>query len=97
VIARQLDRPAGTVRGWLRTGRVRADSLRACATRWAVALDPEMGAVTPAGSELGDAVEAIMLAARAWMLRSGPLNASPWERAVCLTGGLLAGQPALPP
>jgi uncharacterized protein DUF6431 len=97
VIARQLDRPAGTVRGWLRAGRLRADSLRACATRWAVALDPEMGAVTPAASELGDAVEAIMLAARAWVLRCGPANASPWERAVCLTGGLLAGQPTLPP
>ena len=97
VIARQLDRPAGTVRGWLRAGRLRAGGLRACATRWAVALDPGLGAVTPAGSELGDAVEALMLAARAWVLRSGPASAGPWERAVCLTGGLLTGVPALPP
>lgn len=97
VIARRLGRPAGTVRGWLRASRLRAASLRACASRWAVALDPELGAVTPAGSELGDAVEAITLAVRAWVLRFGPANASPWERAVCLTGGLLAGQPALPP
>lgn len=97
VIARRLERPAGTVRGWLRASRLRAASLRACASRWVVALDREMGAVAPAGSELGDAVEAITLAVRAWVLRFGPGNASPWERAVCLTGGLLAGQPALPP
>ena len=97
LIALRLGRPAGTVRGWLRAGRLRAASLRACASRWAVVLDPEMGAVTPAESELGDAVEAITLAVRAWVLRFGPGNASPWERAVCLTGGLLTGQPTLPP
>jgi hypothetical protein len=97
VITRRLERPAGTVRGWLRASRLRAENLRTCASRWAVALDPEMGAVAPAGSELGDVVEAITLAVRAWVLRFGPGNASPWERAVCLTGGFLAGQPALPP
>ncbi len=72
VIARRLGRPPGTVRGWLRAARRRAQSLRACATKWAYALDPELRAVTPAGSELGDAVEAMMLAARAWTLRFGP-------------------------
>jgi transposase-like protein len=65
-IARRLGRPPGTVRGWVRAARARAESLRACGVRWAYALDPgELVAVTPAGSELGDAVEAIMLAARA--------------------------------
>jgi Domain of unknown function (DUF6431) len=97
VIARRVGRPAGTVRGWLRASRLRAADLRACASRWAATLDAEMAAVTPADSEFGDAVEAIMLAVRAWVLRFGPGNTSPWERAVCLTGGLLAGQPALPP
>lgn len=97
VIARRLARPPGTVRGWLRAGRRRAESLRVCAIRQTCALDPEIGAVTPAGSDLGDAVEAIMLAARAWMLRFGPGETGPWERAVCLTGGLLSGQPTLPP
>lgn len=38
-----------------------------------------------------------MLAARAWVLRFGPGETGPWERAVCLTGGLLSGQPTLPP
>lgn len=96
-IARQLGRPPGTVRGWLRAGAARAESLRACATRWAYTLDPQFSAVTPAGSDLGDAVEAIMLAVRAWVLRFGPEEPGVWERAVCLTGGLLGGRPALPP
>jgi hypothetical protein len=97
-IARRLGRPPGTVRGWLRAARARAESLRACGARWAYALDPDQpGPVTPAGSELGDAVEAIMLAVRASVLRFGHRQVGPWERAVCLTGGLLAGRPPLPP
>jgi transposase-like protein len=96
-IARHLGRPEGTVRGWLRAARRHAGSLRAYATRRIVALDPEPVAVTPAGSELGDAVEAIMLAVRAWVLRFGRDDLGPWERAVWLTGGLLHGHPPLPP
>jgi hypothetical protein len=96
-IARQLQRPEGTVRGWLRAARARAESLRACATQQLVALDPEPTAITEAASSLGDAVEAIMLAARAWALRFGPDSVGPWERAVWLTGGLLHGCPPLPP
>lgn len=96
-IATELDRPAGTVRGWLRAGRSRAESLRACATRLVVSLDHELAAVTPAASSLGDAVEAIMLAVRAWVLRFGHRGVGAWERAVCLTGGLLHGRAPLPP
>jgi transposase-like protein len=96
-IARRLERPEGTVRGWLRAARQRAGSLRACATRRLVSLDPEPVAVTPADSGLGDAVEAIMLAVRAWVLRFGRDDLGPWERAVWLTGGLLHGHPPLPP
>lgn len=96
-IAQRLGRPPGTVRGWLRAARARAESLRACGARWACALDPELGSVTPAGSGLGDAVEAIMLAVRAWVLRFGRGQIGPWERALCLTGGLLSGRPPLPP
>jgi hypothetical protein len=96
-IARELNRPAGTVRGWLRAARARAGSLRACATRWTSTLDWQIGAVTPAGSELGDAVEAVMLAVRAWVLRFGRDEIGPWERAAWLTGGLLSGPPSLPP
>jgi len=78
------------VGGYARPGH----ALRACAraraggrTRWT----PCQGPVTPAGSELGDAIEAIMLAARAWVLRFGPARDTVWERAVWLTGGLLSG------
>ncbi|HYB22850.1 MAG TPA: DUF6431 domain-containing protein [Solirubrobacteraceae bacterium] len=80
-IARQLGRPPGTVRGWLRAARVRAEVLRACATRWTYCLDPEQSAVTPAESALADAVEAIMLAVRVWVLRFGLSEIKPWERA----------------
>ena len=59
-----------------------------------MALDVQVGAVTPAGSELGDAVEAMMLAVRAFRLRFGATDqAGVWERAVWLTGGLLHGRP----
>lgn len=96
-IAIALGRPPGTVRGWLRAARTRAEDLRACATRLLVCLDHEPAAVTPAASALGDAVEAIMLAVRAWILRFGPHDIGPWEHAVCLTGGLLYGRVPLPP
>lgn len=77
-IARRLGRPPGTVRGWLRAARRRAGSLRACATRRMVSLDPEPAAATPADSGLGDAVEAMMLAVRAWVLRFGRDELGPW-------------------
>lgn len=97
-IARRLDRAPGTVRGWLRAARANAQSVRACATRWVVVLDPQSGAITPAGGgELGDAVEAVMLAVRAWVLRFGRDPVGTWERAVWLTGGLLTGRPGVPP
>jgi hypothetical protein len=78
VIARHLERPPGTVRGWLRAARRRAGSLRACAIRWTYTLDPEVGPVTPAGSELGDAIEAIMLA-----VGSEPLTSSLYPTPRC--------------
>jgi hypothetical protein len=77
--------------------RANAESLRACATRWMVTLDPQPGAVTPAGSELANAVEAVMLAVRGWVLRFGREPIGPWERAVWLTGGLLSARPGVPP
>ena len=52
-------------------------------------LDPELGAVLPAGSGIADALEAIAITARAWVLRFGP--AEPWEIASRLSGGLLLG------
>jgi hypothetical protein len=86
-IACRLGVRAGTVRGWLRRFEERAELLRACFTRWAVALDPELGAIVPAGSGVADALEAIAVAVRAWVLRFGP--GDPWRIAGVLSGGLL--------
>ena len=71
-IAERLGVHAGTVRGWLRRFALRAELIRAHFTRCAVALDPEIGPVLPAGSAVADALEAIAVAARAWVLRFGP-------------------------
>jgi hypothetical protein len=86
-IAGRLGVPADTVRGWLRRFVLRADRIRALFTRCAVVLDPELGAVLPAGSGVVDALEVIAVAARAWVLRFGP--GDPWQVASRLSGGLL--------
>jgi hypothetical protein len=96
-IAGRLGRPPGTVRGWLRAARRRAELLRCSGVGWAHALDAEQGAIMPAGSPLGNAVQALATAARAWVLRLGHSDACPWELAVFMTGGLLHGDPPIPP
>ena len=55
-VAVGLARAAGTVRGWLRRFAGRAQAVRAWFTALAAALDPELGALAPAGSVLADAV-----------------------------------------
>ncbi len=61
--------------------------LRQHFTRWAVMLDPELGAVMPAGDGVADGLEAVVVAARAWVLRFGPVEfGSVVSR---LSGGLL--------
>jgi hypothetical protein len=93
-IASRLGVHAGTVRGWLRRFAERAELVRAHFTRWAVALDPELGPVLPAG--IADALEAIAIAARAWVLRFGP--GDPWRVVSRLSGGVLLATraPAFP-
>lgn len=95
-IARGLGVPADTVRGWLRRFAERAELLRSHFTRCAVALDPELGPVMPAGSGIADGLEVIAVAARSWVLRFGP--ADPWPVVSRLSGGgLLATRaPAFP-
>jgi Homeodomain-like domain-containing protein len=88
-IAGRLGVPADTVRGWLRRFAERAERIRAHFTRWVVALDLEIGPVLPAGSGFADALEAIAVAARGWVLRFGPRQ--PWRIACSLSGGLLLG------
>jgi Homeodomain-like domain len=86
-IARRLGVHADTVRGWLRRFAERAERIRSHFTRWAVALDSQLGPVLPAGSAVRDAVEAIAVAARAWVLRFGP--GDPWRIASVLSAGAL--------
>jgi hypothetical protein len=86
-IARRLGVHADTVRGWLRRFVERAERIRAHFTRWVVVLDPEIGVVLPAGSGIADALEAIAVAVRAWVLRFGP--GDPWRIASVLSGGVL--------
>jgi len=86
-IACRLGVPADTVRGWLRRFAERAGLVRAHFTRCAAALDPQLGAVLPAGSGIADALEVIAVAVRAWVLRFGP--GDPWRVACRLSGGLL--------
>ncbi len=84
-IARRLGVPADTVRGWLRRFGERAELIRTHFTRCAVVLDLELQPVLPAGSGIADALEAIAVAVRGWVLRFGPGN--PWRIASRLSGG----------
>jgi hypothetical protein len=88
-IAARLGAYPETVRSWLRSFTARAEEIRAHFTQCAVALDPELGVIMPAGSGIADALEAIAITARAWVLRFGP--GAPWEIASRLSGGLLLG------
>jgi len=58
-IARDLDRPDSTVRGWLRRFAFMADELREHFTRWAHAIDPVHDRLSPGGSAFFDAVDAV--------------------------------------
>ncbi len=85
LIARRLEVPASTVRGWLRRFRARAIEIAGFFSRWALVLSPGADPPGPSGSPVADAVEAIGVAARAAVLRFGP---SPvWSMAGRLTGG----------
>jgi hypothetical protein len=95
-IAARLGRPPATVRGWLRAFARRADAVCRSARLWAHAIAGELGETPQARSPLTDAVEALGAAVRARRLHLG-VRASPWEFAVALTGGLLAGCPRDPP
>ena len=91
-IAARLGAYPETVRGWLRRFAERAELIRAHFTRCAVVLDPELGPVMPAGSDVADALDAIAVA-RAWVLRFGPADS--WQIASRLSGGMLLALAAL--
>jgi Homeodomain-like domain len=93
-IAKRLGRERATVRGWLRRFEALAEAIRERFTRWAVALDPMLGPIDPAGSAFADAVAAIGVAAAAAVRRLGPLD--PWRFASAVTGGRLLSNTTRP-
>jgi hypothetical protein len=86
-IAVELGVPVRTVRRWLRRFSGNAEAIRAHFTRWAFALDPELSPIAPAGSAFDDALEAIAVTARAWVLRLG--GRAVWSLVALLSGGML--------
>jgi hypothetical protein len=86
-IADRLGVPKDTVRGWLRRFARDAEAIRAHFSRWAFALDPELGPVLPAGGVFADAVAVMAVAARAFVLRFGAGDA--WPVIARLSGGVL--------
>lgn len=91
-IAAGFSLPPSTVRRWLRRLRGNAEAVRCRATSAACALDPELPAVTPRSSRLGDALEALGLAASAWVRRIGPPG-NAWHLLAMLAGGRLLTPP----
>jgi hypothetical protein len=90
-IARNLDRPAATVRGWIRSFQALAETLRMKVVAWMVDIDRLAPPLRPAGSLLGDALEALAALRRSAVLRfgPGPGSASFWSELNLLAAGLL--------
>lgn len=86
--------PVSTVRGWLRRFAINAEKVRVWFTVLAHDLDPLLAAIEPAGSVVGDAVEAIGVAARAAVLRLGPVG--PWSFASSASRGRLLSNTGWP-
>lgn len=90
-VARLVERPAATVRGWLRRFEARAGPLREGFTALAAALQVAPVMPEPAGSAVGDAVAAIMVCARAVWARwpESLLTVAVWQVAAAVTSGQL--------
>jgi hypothetical protein len=86
--------PVSTVRGWLRRFAVNAEMVRVWFTVLAHDLDPLLAAIAPVGSVVADAVEAIGVAARAAVLRLGPVG--PWSFASSASRGRLLSNTGWP-
>lgn len=93
-IAAVLGREPSTVRGWLRRFALVAERVRGHFTRWAVALDPMLAPIVPAGSVFADALEAVGVAAAAAVRRLGPRPA--WQFASAVTAGRLLSNTSCP-
>lgn len=97
-LAGRLNRPEGTVRGWLRAARARAGWLHAeLASVGAQLPDHRLGTAVPPPTPLGQAVEAAGRVASAYQRHLGPGLLPAWQLLSQLTDGrLLAGAAAAP-
>jgi hypothetical protein len=87
-IAARLDRPPGTVRGWLRAFARRTGTLHGVGVTWTVELGDGPWMPRPSGRPFAVALQALACAARAYVLRFGRI-ASVWELIVAVCGGEL--------
>lgn len=88
-----MDRPATTVRGWLRRARANLEVVAGNATRAFYRFESSPGRIDPAGSPLRDMVFVYGDATAARIRRVGP-HPAPWRLAAYLTrAALLAPYP----
>jgi hypothetical protein len=95
VVAGRLDRPASTVRGWLRAFSSRAEQVRSVFTALAASLVTDPPLPAPAGSPAADAVAAVAAAAAAAARVPGVGTVARWQLAAAVTCGQLLA-PAWP-
>lgn len=88
-IAAECERPAETVRGWLRRFGGRLEAVRAVFTGWCRALAPDPVLPGPTGSAWEDALEAITAAAGAVADRFRLGEVAVWEAAAAVSSGCL--------
>jgi len=90
-IAARLQRPASTVRGWLRAARGQAEALRVRAAIREHDIEPRYTPLLPAGTPLGDALSALASAAMAArrFIGADRYHTSVWEHIVLISGGRL--------
>ncbi len=86
--------PVSTVRGWLRRFARSAEQVRVWFTVLAHDLDPLLAPIVPTGTAVGDAVEAVAVAARAASLRLAPV--APWSFASSASRGRLLSNTGWP-
>jgi len=93
-VASMLGLPVSTVRGWGRRFVLNAEQVRVWFTVLAHDLDPLLAAIAPTGTAVGDAVEAVAVAARAASLRLVPV--APWSFASSASRGRLLSNTGWP-
>ncbi len=93
-VASMLGLPVSTVRGWLRRFALNAEQVRVWFTVLAHDLDPLLAPIAPTGTAVGDAVEAVAVAARAASLRL--VLVAPWSFAASASRGRLLSNTGWP-